>query len=410
MHGNSTILRQFIIRAFCCLVFLVIAGGGKPLAAQNLEETQDRLNHLEEEINQSKDKRKQLTDQAQEEEGFLSNISSELVLRAERSRIQERLLRSIEENIYNLGAEINAITQSLNDKRQRLSQLLAALQRLSQHPPALVLLRPNESLDTIRSASLLSHILPSIRLEAEKLKQEMTALEASKSELDEEKSKEQEALGLLKNEQDEMNVLLEQRREIYSSIIKETSSTDSHIARLVEEAETLEALLESLANNRPSDDAGTRSGFKAPENYPSNKPITQAKGQLAIPTSGVISARFGSQTIDGRLKGIRINPDSNTQVIAPYDGQVVFSGVFRNYGQLLIIDHGEGYHSLLSGLSELYGSVGQWVLTGEPVGLINKNNNNSEIANSNGSNKRNELYVEMRHDGVPINPSPWLSR
>jgi septal ring factor EnvC (AmiA/AmiB activator) len=395
---------------FCGLLLLFYGGMANPVQAQELEETQVRLNQLEEEIEASKNKRIQLQNQAEEEKNFLGTISSELVLRAERSRIQENLLKSIEENIVTIGDEINGITQGLADKRRRLSQLLAALERLSQHPPALVLLRPNESLDTIRSASLLSHILPSIKSEAEKLKQEMSSLEAAKEELKAEKGKEEEALELLTNEQDEMNVLLEQRQEIHSSILKEASNTDTHIAGLVEEAETLEALLESLLNNRPSNVDGTKTAYKVPDNYPSNQPITKAKGSLAFPAHGVVSASYGSQTIDGRLKGIRIKPQGNTQVLAPYDGQVVFSGLFRNYGQLLIIDHGEGYHSLLSGLSVIYGAVGQWVLTGEPVGIINKTNVGSQGATTNGSNKTNELYVEMRRDGLPINPTPWLAK
>ncbi|MCK5041962.1 MAG: peptidoglycan DD-metalloendopeptidase family protein [Sphingomonadales bacterium] len=410
MPRNRYFSNHLLAPVFCGLLLWSFAATINPAQAQRVEETQVRLNHLADEIDASKNKREQLASQAEEEESFLATISTELVLRAERSRIQENLLNAIEVNIGNLGDEINAITQGLMAKRERLAQLLAALERLSQHPPALVMLRPNESLDTIRSASLLSHILPSIRVEAEKLKLEMTELEAGKQALSEEKRKEQEALELLKNEQGEMDVLLNQRQNIYSGIIKETTNTDAYIARLVDEAETLEALLESLLNNRTGDGGAGRDAYKVPENYPSNRPITQAKGNLAFPAHGVVSARYGSQTIDGKLKGIRIKPDSNSQVLSPYDGQVVFSGLFRNYGQLLIIDHGEGYHSLLSGLSDMYGSVGQWVLTGEPVGFINKTNLDSESARTNGNEKRNELYVEMRHNGVPINPTPWIAR
>ncbi|MGY8959212.1 MAG: murein hydrolase activator EnvC family protein, partial [Alphaproteobacteria bacterium] len=84
-------------------------------------------------------------------------------------------------------------------------------------------------------------------------------------------------------------------------------------------------------------------------------------------------------------------------VIAPFDGKVVFSGPFRNYGQILIIEHRGGYHTVLAGLSRIDATVGQWLLAGEPVGVL--------AARSQG---KPTLYVELRHNGQPINPAPWI--
>ncbi len=84
-------------------------------------------------------------------------------------------------------------------------------------------------------------------------------------------------------------------------------------------------------------------------------------------------------------------------MVAPYDGRVLFAGPFRGYGQILIIEHDDGYHSLLAGLDRLDVSVGQWLVTGEPVGTMPK-----------GEDKP-RLYLELRHDGQPINPLPWLA-
>ncbi|MCK5167881.1 MAG: peptidoglycan DD-metalloendopeptidase family protein, partial [Rhodospirillaceae bacterium] len=84
------------------------------------------------------------------------------------------------------------------------------------------------------------------------------------------------------------------------------------------------------------------------------------------------------------------------QVISPFDGKVVFSGPFRGYGQLLIIDHGEGYHSLLAGLGRIDAILGNPVLAGEPVAVMNK------------TGEQPGLYVEFRRDNKPVNPLPWL--
>ena len=88
-------------------------------------------------------------------------------------------------------------------------------------------------------------------------------------------------------------------------------------------------------------------------------------------------------------------------MIAPFDGVVAFAGAFRGYGQLLIIEHSEGYHTLLAGLGRVDGEVGQRVLAGEPVGVMATSETDGAPSSS--------LYVELRRDGQPINPLPWLA-
>ena len=101
-----------------------------------------------------------------------------------------------------------------------------------------------------------------------------------------------------------------------------------------------------------------------------------------------------------RAKGIIINTHSGAPVVAPHDGRIVFSGIFRSYGQLLIIDHGEGYHTLLSGMKNINGIVGQSILKGEPVGQMSLEKFTSD--------SHHKLYVELRQKGKPINPMLWI--
>jgi septal ring factor EnvC (AmiA/AmiB activator) len=114
---------------------------------------------------------------------------------------------------------------------------------------------------------------------------------------------------------------------------------------------------------------------------------------------GRIIGRFG-QTLSTGLtrKGMRLQTASGAQVVAPYEGRVVYAGKFRGYGELLIIEHGEGYHSLLSGLARIDNTIGQWVVAGEPVGVMGRPDSRKPV-----------LYVELRRNGQPINPLPWLA-
>jgi septal ring factor EnvC (AmiA/AmiB activator) len=120
---------------------------------------------------------------------------------------------------------------------------------------------------------------------------------------------------------------------------------------------------------------------------------------LRMPARGRVVRRYGqSGGTEGTSKGINIKARNGAQVVAPYDGQVVYAGRFRRYGQILIIEHGGRYHTLLAGLDRIDAVVGQWLFAGEPVGTL------GSLQNGNP-----ELYFELRRAGEPINPLPWLA-
>lgn len=131
----------------------------------------------------------------------------------------------------------------------------------------------------------------------------------------------------------------------------------------------------------------------------SRKRFSRARGKIPLPARGRLISRFGTRNSLGQTaRGILLETLVGAQVTSPFDGEVVFAGKFRDYGLLLIISLGEGYHILLSGMSRLHGIVGQNVLAGEPI---------AEMGTIDAGRPR--LYVELRQRGEPINPLPWMS-
>jgi len=121
-------------------------------------------------------------------------------------------------------------------------------------------------------------------------------------------------------------------------------------------------------------------------------------GRMVLPAAGEMVIGFGGTGASGESsKGITLATRPGAEVVAPFDGRVVFAGAFRGYGRILIIRHGDGYHSLVAGLDRIDSSVGQWLTAGEPIGRMS------------AGEARPRLYLELRHDGQPINPLPWLA-
>jgi septal ring factor EnvC (AmiA/AmiB activator) len=128
------------------------------------------------------------------------------------------------------------------------------------------------------------------------------------------------------------------------------------------------------------------------------RPFSGARGTMPYPAIGTLKRRYGEGGDDtGTLnKGIVIATRAGGQVIAPFDGVVAFAGPFRGYGLLLIIEHSEGYHTLLAGLGRIDCVLEQRLFAGEPIGVMT----NDSTA---------DLYVELRQNGQPVNPLPWLT-
>src|SRR3546814_20553792 len=124
---------------------------------------------------------------------------------------------------------------------------------------------------------------------------------------------------------------------------------------------------------------------------------------------------WSSDVCSSDLRGIRIETRSGAQVVAPADGKVMFAGPFRGYGQLLIIAHGGGYHSLLAGFGRIDRSVGQWVLAGEPVGQMSATQAGpvqagQAKAGASGTGEKPVLYLELRRKGEQNGRAPGRER
>jgi septal ring factor EnvC (AmiA/AmiB activator) len=220
-----------------------------------------------------------------------------------------------------------------------------------------------------------------------------------------------------------LSLLIEQRQKQQAEVEKSLSAERQRVAQLGRQAASLQDLIGKLEQglDEPTRAArgGTRGGdekklldsrpdlaaLKDPGRLAPAMAFASAKGHLPLPVNGVRVKEFGaSDGIGGTEKGLSLAARPGAQITSPCDGWVVYAGPYRNYGQLLILNAGGGYHVLVAGMERITVDLGQFVVMGEPIAVMG---GRVQAATLGGGSGQPVLYVEFRKDGSPVDPSPW---
>jgi septal ring factor EnvC (AmiA/AmiB activator) len=196
---------------------------------------------------------------------------------------------------------------------------------------------------------------------------------------------------MLDQQRQQLLVGKKQRERDLTKINAGIKSKDQRLRKMASDRKELERLLEVIEE--------AIAELQVPADY---QAFTGRKGAMPWPVKGKPSNRFGRRRSGSKMKwqGLTIPAREGSTVTAIHHGRVVFADWFRGSGLLLIIDHGDGYMSLYAHNQALLREVGEWVNAGAAV---------STVGNS-GGQANSALYFEIRKDGKPTNPTPWLGR
>lgn len=347
----------------------------------------------------------------------LGDIDADLIAAAADSTAREEAAYAAEEQLMILADETQTASSSLSADQAALDDLLAALMTFgSRRPPALAT-SPEDSAAAVRAAILMSDAAPALSKRATELKSQIETLNRLAAETRAQQTNLASATGALAARREEIAALAEEKRRASATLDAETAAARAETRRLATEADTLRELLDSLAKSAPAKPSVKPSAGKPPVKPTPAKPgagkpsATQpARPPAAVaarPSAGITAPlqpavgtrlhRFG-QTVDGeKQQGLTLSTRPAAQVIAPLDARVQYSGVFRSYGLMAILDVGNDVLVVVSGLDALFPEAGQWVLAGEPIGRMADRKSPSP-----------ELYLEVRRKGQPVDPEKWL--
>jgi len=443
--------RRMAIASVFGLVAASSVHAQSPGPADDGKPSLEQLRGVETEIEKSGFEQRRLNYEIENLSSDSQKLRQSMIDIARRVQDSEQALGEQQQKLDGLNRQEQTLRRSLQSRERVTAEVLAAMQRIGRKPPPALLVAPEDVLSAMRAAILLGGVLPDMRDEAMILVADLktlTELRRQNAELVIEMRDRRDRLtvertrlaGLVETRQSQLTLSqsqLQTERQRVATLSQEARSLRDLIARnendLLGDPRAVEIARRAPAPSRAgSQVAALRpdAGREAPRLQP-RQAFSERRGQMIMPASGTIARQFGQPDgLGGAERGITIASNPGAVVTAPADGWVHFAAPYRGYGQLLIINAGNGYHVILAGMDRIAVEMGQFVLAGEPVGFLGSGRENASLrregpeaplASGAGSAQSPAgmsgslggagpaLYVEFRKDGSPVDPSPFWS-
>lgn len=388
------------------------------------------LAKMEREVQAQNLEHKKLQAQATQISLELTRISKDMIASAKQIQNSEEKISRMESELETLRADLKKAEENFVVEDDNLIKTLSALQNLALKPTEALFVQPLTPVEIIRSAMLLREAVPYLQENAARIREDLEKIEAQKNLVEKQVARIIRQKKILEKEHEQMKALVQRKSKIRNAVEIKSVKAKKKVEQLASQANDLRDLLNKLEKQRQEklrrqeEERRRLAELKAAEarraaeetkkleekqraDLIKFKPevinevgenFVKAKGHLLRPARGPVVTAYGEQMSKGvTSKGIIIKTRSQAQVISPYDGTVIFAGPFRGYGNLIIIEHGQGYLSLLAGLEEVDCELGQMLLAGEPVGQMPESGDT-------------RLYVELRKDNHPVNPLTWIEK
>ncbi len=391
---NRGALRVLFL-AVAAFVFLAPAQAAKsPPPKKELGELRERIDRLKREIESAEENKADVLDQLKQSEQSISHINRSLHELGQDQQAANAALAEAQKESNQLRAHIQS-QQSLLSKLLYQQYLNGSQDTLRL---VLSLQNPNDISRQVAYYGYLSRsratLITSLRHDLKQAEAAEAVVREKNLELTQIQAKQQAEKHALQKEANTRRVMLTKLDKQIGARRKQVTQMERDERRLTQLVERLARVVPAKAKAKPRT-AGERA-------KPASGDFTQLKGRLKLPVAGELANRFGGQRADTGTawKGLFIRASTGSQVKALGPGSVVFADWLRGFGNLLIIDHGDGYMSLYGNNEAVLKQEGEQVAAGEVI---------ATVGNS-GGNPESGLYFEVRYHSRPIDPLQWVGR
>jgi len=387
---------------FVMAIFLSCA----PVYAQSVDPS--KLEDIAEQQKQQSSLQAEIAEERQRVNEEIKDLRKDLISLSQSISSLESQSIDLNEKQDQLNAEFTRLTDDISQNRESIGKLLAALQRIEANPPPAIAMRPQDAKEAAKTSLLISGLNEQLNARAIDLNVKLEALSEVQTELDANRRDIEKNRADLEVRKAEIDKKVLERSNLEATLSEDYERARQKSATLAAEANSLRELIAKLESEafditpRIKPDPLSAEKDTAPQATPRKSlppafldgdiKFAQSRGRLIAPVTGKLVQRYSQAH-----PGLSVETISESQVLAPTAGRVEFAGPFKNYDNVVIMNVGDGYFLLLTGLGSVTVQSDMQLSAGEPVGLMPVN-----------SQSKAKLYIEVRQNQKTIDPLPWF--
>lgn len=401
------------------LFFWIVLMTAAPMTALAQQPDPAQIEALERQQKAAEQDRAALDAKRESARGEIARLQGELVKLGAEVETYENAARAADARLGALLKDEAALNAQIFKNRADLYTLLAALQRIDRNPPPALATHPDDARSAAQAALLIATMTQRVSDKAQLLTRQLDTLQEVRAEIGTQKQRLAETELKLREKRGQITALIKEKKTQEATLGEQSNAAQKRADQYAREAKSLRELIANLEADadvtprvKPDSGAGqsgqiTPHGIPVPQLKPSRESAPEplvlpdtlrfadARGKLRPPARGRLVYKFNQSLSGGeKAKGVTVSTRSGAQVLAPFSGRIEFDGAFKNYSRVVILNVGDGYFIVLTGMAESFGEKGQNVVAGEPLGRMGED----------GA----QLYIEFRKSGTPIDPLPWL--
>lgn len=437
--------------AVTLFVFTLIGGLLCPQFIRAKENVRTQLDQVNQDIKQAESTKSTLLSRTAKLRQEQEELRGKLIQQASALQDSESLSERMQAQLSALESDLARRGDQIGKNHLRIMTIITGLQQISGDDPLTLLLRPGEPRQQIQGLTVIASLLPILSEQAEGLRHDLKTLGTVNNDIVSKLEEIRQNEINISTNKSKLEALVKRNLAVQDELSASSNEIDRQIKTLVQKANSLQDLIDGVSqmpklslaspsqtNNRKSSPKSKKSVNPTKAALPTNPdknnaPATQKNlsensdddnqgatnskkpdgirdfpadklkptSKLITPVIGRLLHRYGEETPTGNMKGIQIQVRPDAQVVAPFDGKIAYAGQFLNYGQVVIVQHGGGYFSVLAGLGRTDVRINQWVLAGEPLGLVGHTSDDKKLS---------ALYIELRKDNQTLDPMPWYDQ
>jgi septal ring factor EnvC (AmiA/AmiB activator) len=360
-------------------------------AQSDAQEAKRKYNAVQKEIKKQKAKLTQVKKKEKKTLTELDKTNKELKYVVQKLKRYKRKLSGTSRRAKTVRVEIAALAGKIEKRKEWLKKRIQTMHRYGKYGDILLVLGASEDFSqALRRWRYLESLYTYERSVLEEFVKDMKTLKSKQADLNTLYSKLKKNKDNVVRTETVLSKEKKKKREILASVRKKKSAYRKMLKDLDRASRNLQQMI---------------GGSDLISGQYSGKGFRRLKGTLPWPVSGKIAIEYGTQE-DPTFKtpvfrnGVYIEAKDGSVVQTSHKGKVVYADWFKGYGQLVIVNHGSGYHTLYANLSEIFLKTGDIIIKRARIGKVG----------SSGLLARPSLYFEIRYKGKPLDPAQWLKK